>query len=119
MTGRIDAYDYIHGKIKPRNDNLLVQIEKPPTETASGIVLPQRDPNKTEGVWAKVIAVGGGPGYIATCDKCCRPRWPTPMGVRAGDRVLLDMENAGDVLYTDLGELRMVRQAECLAVEEA
>jgi len=115
------TYEYVSGRIRPRNDNVLVKWEELPETTASGLVaLPRNDYSRhIDGRAAIVVAVGDGPSYKAKCERCNRPRYPFPMGVKEGDRVIVDGRRVGEVVYVDGVEMRIVRECELLAVVES
>ena len=118
--------------IQPRNDNVLVRLARQQwlrAESDSPIVLPDtaRAPEANETLIGTVVSVG--PGYYPDIrvkperrseplDESPRHSGPVliPTTVRPGDRVLLDGQLAGEQLWLDGAEHRMVREAEILAV---
>ena len=101
--------DYVHGTIKPKNDNVLVRLDKPSEELVNGIVRVSTEPRTIDGVWATVVAVGSGPAYKRKCRACQRPLEAFEMGLAPGDRVILETPTAGEIIQRDGGEHRMVR----------
>lgn len=121
--------------IRPLADNVVVRMEDPPKETASGIhIVHNRKAGAREHRTAVVLAVG--PGHYDGCKACGGVRSHfTPTTVKVGDRVVLDAM-AGqnydlDVSVTrrnlapqfqellgERGEFRIVREGEIHAVLE-
>ncbi len=115
-------YDYVSGgAVRPRNDNVVIKLEALPEFSKSGLVaMPRSDfTREIDGRAAVVVAVGDGQSYKANCDKCGRPRYPFGMGVKPGDRVIVDNKNCGERVFMNGEEMRIVREAELLAVVEA
>jgi co-chaperonin GroES (HSP10) len=108
-------------RIRPRNDNVLIKLDKPHADYKGPLELPENYDGKRniDGLWATVIAVGDGCAYKNNCDKCGRPRYPFGMSIRVGERVLVDDGKvAGDRVFVDGEEHRIVRATELLAVME-
>lgn len=126
--------------MSPTQDNVLIELEALPDQTAGGLFVPdmgKKDSRRknTAVRWARVLAVG--PGHRPGCKACGGQRDSfIPTEVRAGDRVLVDAV-AGQDYSADLtaprhhkkaltfdgvagyrGELRMVREDECIAIDE-
>lgn len=112
--------DYCSRPIRPRGDNVLVKLEPPPRETASGLALPQDldSYRPIDAVYATIVAVGDGPAYKSRCPHCLRPRYPFADELSPGDRVVLDSKAAGERVTMPDGEHRIVRMAEIHAVVE-
>lgn len=121
MSGHFgEANDYVSGQIKPRNDNVLVRMLPPPSEFKSSLIVePDREYRKVDAAWADVVAVGDPrQSYRRHCNKCHRPYDKWHDDLRAGDRVLLEDPQAGDVVVVSGVEHRIVRMAEIAAVVE-
>jgi co-chaperonin GroES (HSP10) len=122
-------------------DNVLLELEPLPAQTEGGLVIPDMGKGdsrrKATAVrWAKVLAVG--PGHRPGCRHCGGQRQAfIPTQVRVGDRVLIDAMAGQDYLF-DIsaprhhakamafdgvagyrGELRVVREDEVIAVDDA
>ena len=117
--------------IRPCKDNVLLELEPLPTQTASGLVMVHtRAPGAREHRTARVIA--SGPGYRREC--CGRFVENT---VKPGDRVIVDAlcgdkmkwdfdvsapRQSGapemDHLLGERGTFRMVRESEILGIIE-
>lgn len=116
------------------SDNVLIALEPPPKETASGIALVQsRKAGAREHRTARVLAVG--PGHYSGCKACGGERKHfIPTELKAGDRVVVDAM-CGQNYALDLsaprhhsqpnelgsfggerGEYRIIREGEVLAV---
>jgi chaperonin GroES len=89
--------------LRPRGDRVIVRPEDPPTETDSGIVIPDTVRPKSQA--AVVVAVGPG----RTLDD--GSIWP--VAVEPGDRVVV-AAYAG----TEVEDVRIVRESDLLAVLE-
>lgn len=124
----------------PRSDNVLLELEPLPTQTTGGLHIPdmgKKDARRkaTAVRWARVLAVG--PGHQPGCKKCGdRRRVFIPTELRPGQRVLVDalagQDYSWDIVPTRAhakaqnfeavgdhrGELRVVREDECIAVDE-
>jgi co-chaperonin GroES (HSP10) len=116
----LEADNFVSGKIKPRNDNVLVRILPPPPEhKASLIVLPDAEYRKVDAARAVVVAVPDKlRSYRRQCEKCLRPHDEYADDLRAGDTVWLNGPDSGDVVHQDTHEYRIVRMAEIEGVEE-
>lgn len=93
------------------SDNILIRIEPPPSETASGIaIVHTRAPGVREHREAVVIAVG--PGHYPGC-KSCGGAKPTfiPTTLRAGDRIVVDAM-AGQSYDFDVSAVRSREKTE-------
>jgi co-chaperonin GroES (HSP10) len=114
-------FEYVEGDVQPRNDNVLIRWEEIPETTESGLVaLPRNDYARAiDGRAAIVVAAGPGPSYSAKCGECGKAKNPYPMGVKPGDRVIVDGRQVGEVIFVDGVEHRLVREAELLAVVES
>lgn len=107
--------------IRPRNDNVLILLDKAHADYKGPLHLPETYDGKRniDGGWATVIAVGDGLQFKKNCEKCGRSLYPFEMGVKPGDRVLVDdAKVAGDKVMIDGVEHRLVRATELLAVME-
>lgn len=121
-------------EFRPTQDNVLVRLERQQwlREGHSPIVLPDtaRAPEANETLVGTVVAVG--PGYYPDVRlKPERPSEPTEKSpvvsrrtlvrttVQPGERVLLDGRLAGEQVWLDGVEHRVVREAEILAVVDA
>ena len=113
-------YEYVSGRVRARNDNVLIRWEELPETTSSGLVaLPGLDfARAIDGRAAIVVSCGPGPSYAANCKECGKPKNPYPMGVQPGDRVIVDGRQVGEVIYLDGVEHRIVRENELLGVVE-
>lgn len=121
--------------VRMLSDNILVRLEPPPSETASGIALVHtRAPGVKEHRDAVVIAAG--PGHHPGC-KSCGGQKPAfiPMTLRPGDRIVVEAtaghryewdvsgirhnEKADfDSMLGERGDYRVIRIDEALAVYE-
>ena len=114
-------------------DNALIQLEPPPSETASGIaIVHSRAPGAREHRTARVIAVG--PGHSPGCKSCGGVKSAfIPTTLVAGDRILVDAMSGQkwdfdvsavrqhecaefDSVLGERGDFRVIREAEALAV---
>ena len=122
--------------IRMVQDNVLVRLEPPPSETASGIaIVHTRAAGARENRAALVLAVG--PGHHHGCKSCGGPRGTfIPTTLVAGDRILVDA-TAGqryaldvsavrtrpatefDEMLGERGDYRVIRESEALAVLES
>lgn len=114
-------------------DNVLVRIEREQWLRPDGraIVLPDTAQNPEAHETLVGVVVSAGPGYYPDVRaKPDRPREPNeksprlscdtliPTEVKQGERVLIDGRLAGERVYLDGVEHRVVREAEILAVVE-
>ena len=91
--------------IRPYSDNVILQLEPPPKETASGIALVHtRAAGAREHRFARVIA--SGPGFKRPCCGAFVPNETKP-----GDRVIVDAL-AGQNYDMDLHAPRFNKSAE-------
>lgn len=128
MTMQGETYRDDNGRsVHVYMDNLLIRMrhhEKGEVRTPGGIIVPEqaRAPkDRTEAVEATVVATGPGwhPGY--RCPSCGvvgvteRTRFEESP-VSAGDRVLVEDKDQGDVVMIGGVEHRLIRTAQVLAV---
>ena len=92
-------------KIKPLFDRVLVQRLEEDTKTKGGIIIP--DTAKERPMEGKVVAVGQG--------KVSEDGRVTPLGVKAGDRVLFG-KYAGTEIKIDNEEFLIIREEEVLGI---
>lgn len=97
--------------IRMLSDNVLIRLDPPPSETASGIALVHtRAPGAKEHREAVVYAVG--PGHYPGCKSCggAKPVF-IPTTLVAGDRVIVDAV-AGNRWDLDVSALRQNEKAD-------
>ncbi len=114
-------------------DNVLISLEPPPSETASGIaIVHTRAPGAKEHRTARVLSVG--PGHYPGCKSCGGvKRAFIPTSLVAGDRIMVDAtcgqswsfdvssvrqneRTEFDAMLGERGNYRVIREAEALAV---
>ncbi len=111
--------------VQPYQDNVLIQFQPRPTQTASGLHIPQTVTESRVGTReAKVLAVG--PGHFS------RENVRIPTTVKVGETVLVDAlagqdysmdlsaprHNKATEWDADGGALRMIREQEILGIVE-
>jgi co-chaperonin GroES (HSP10) len=120
--------------VRPKDDNVFVQLEPLDEVRASGLVLIGKKPGAKEVRTGTVMAVG--PGHWTEPNRTCPEGYFKPTEVKEGDRVILEAWagenfqrgffiprhngrgcNLGELGETR-GEFRIVREDEILAVIE-
>lgn len=121
MTAHLRYHNPSETRIRPRNDQVLVELEPLPSTTAGGLHIPDaalyRHESRPDGRWGKVLAVG--PGKLSKRGEL------VPVGVDVGARVMINawmndsiktgvyaqreddrvvLVAAGDILLVDEGE---------------
>lgn len=114
--------------MRPYADNVWIELEPQPTQTAGGLFIPQQSRAGARGSrFARVLA--SGPGYRRQVSAGARGTQDgvfVPNETSAGDRVLVDAmagqawdgENSAPRHNKggDFGDKRVVREAEILAI---
>lgn len=111
----------LNRKVRPRNDNVIVKLEKPPRERKleSGLILLGEKLRAIDACPAIVVAVPDKlKSYRTCCELCGRPFDEYADELKVGDKVFLDTDKAGDEIIYGGEECRVVRTHEILAVLE-
>lgn len=125
--------------IRPYADNVLLEFEAPPAQTASGLHIPQTKAKRGEHRIARVVSVGPGHyrrtnmGEAHSSQGLADAHYVfVPTEVKAGERVIVDAfagqdysldvdvprHNKGADFGDDVREFRIVREDEILGVIE-
>lgn len=95
--------------IRPLYDRVLVRIEKPPTKSKGGIILPQSE-QKKQCITVKILAIGCG-----TVNKDGSLR---PLAVKVGNRAHIGQWAGVDIDCENDANLKIIKEDDILAIIE-